>query len=186
MSSPLPDHPGDHDPRISDAERDEAVEHLNEHYVTGRLTEEELHERLDGAFTATHASDLAPLFEDLPAPRPRAIDGNGAHGDDAYGSDAYEGIGPHREPADPGQGVAPTGDPGQVPIPAPRKRTDRGRMKNTIRSVVPPVAFILWIFTGFPWWALLIAVVVTMVLTREDEGDFELPPEDPPPQLGPR
>jgi DUF1707 SHOCT-like domain len=62
--------------RVGDAERESAVAALSEHYVAGRITKDELDERLDGAWGARTSGDLAPLFSDLPllqrpAPRPR-------------------------------------------------------------------------------------------------------------------
>jgi DUF1707 SHOCT-like domain len=54
--------------RIGDAERDEAVSALAEHFVAGRLTQEEFDERSDQATRARYAGDLVPLFADLPDP----------------------------------------------------------------------------------------------------------------------
>ena len=58
--------------RIGDAERDSAVTALGEHYAAGRLTRDELDERMDAAWTARTSSDLAILFHDLPALQPAA------------------------------------------------------------------------------------------------------------------
>ncbi|HEU4945681.1 MAG TPA: DUF1707 domain-containing protein [Kribbella sp.] len=52
--------------RIGDAERDEAVAALSEHFVAGRLTQEEFEERSDQATRARYTDDLSPLFADLP------------------------------------------------------------------------------------------------------------------------
>jgi Domain of unknown function (DUF1707) len=54
--------------RIGDAERDQAVAVLSEHFVAGRLTQEEFEERSDQATRARYAGDLSPLFADLPDP----------------------------------------------------------------------------------------------------------------------
>jgi hypothetical protein len=56
--------------RIGDAERDSAVTALGEHYAAGRLTKDELDERMDAAWTARTSSDLAVLFHDLPSLQP--------------------------------------------------------------------------------------------------------------------
>ena len=56
--------------RIGDAERDRAAELLREHMAQGRLSAEEFDERVDAALKAKVASDLDPLFSDLPGPRP--------------------------------------------------------------------------------------------------------------------
>lgn len=57
-------------PRIGDAERDRAVECLQEHHAAGRLTGVEFEERMEQALAAKTRSDLDPLFADLPDPQP--------------------------------------------------------------------------------------------------------------------
>lgn len=58
--------------RIGDAERESAARALGEHFAEGRLTKDEYDERAERAWAARTASDLRPLFADLPAPRPGA------------------------------------------------------------------------------------------------------------------
>jgi len=55
--------------RIGDAERDQAVALLSEHFVAGRLTQAEFEERSEVVTRARYAGDLEPLFDDLPASR---------------------------------------------------------------------------------------------------------------------
>jgi len=64
-----------HPVRIGDAERDEALDKLGEHFAAGRLTREELDERTDLAIGARFDSDLEQIFRDLPdgAPAARAL-----------------------------------------------------------------------------------------------------------------
>lgn len=52
--------------RIGDVERDEAVSLLQEHHIAGRLSVEELDQRITSALTANTGSDIAELFLDLP------------------------------------------------------------------------------------------------------------------------
>lgn len=52
--------------RIGDAERDEAVSGLGDHFAAGRLTREELDDRIDKAMQAKFTTELDPLFADLP------------------------------------------------------------------------------------------------------------------------
>jgi hypothetical protein len=66
MSFYLPERSGP--VRIGDAERDQAVAMLSEHFVAGRLTQDEFEERSDQATRARYTDDLTPLFEDLPDP----------------------------------------------------------------------------------------------------------------------
>ena len=52
--------------RVGDAERDAAATQLREHYATGRLTLDELNERLDQTFRARTGADLRAVMRDLP------------------------------------------------------------------------------------------------------------------------
>ena len=56
--------------RASDAEREHHVELLREHAGEGRLTPEELSERLDRAYEARTRGELSAVLDDLPAIRP--------------------------------------------------------------------------------------------------------------------
>lgn len=59
--------------RLSDGERDEALEALRTAFQEGRLTVDEHEERSAAALRAVTGQDLVPLFEDLPPnlhPRP--------------------------------------------------------------------------------------------------------------------
>jgi uncharacterized protein DUF1707 len=58
------------DIRVSDAERDQAVTELGEHYQSGRLTLEEFDDRSSRALRAQTGNDLRSLFADLPRPAP--------------------------------------------------------------------------------------------------------------------
>jgi len=74
--------------RASDAERERTATLLRDHAVAGRLTPEELDERLDAAYAARTVGELTALARDLPATaepgtparstRPRALDRPGA------------------------------------------------------------------------------------------------------------
>ena len=63
--------------RASDAEREQAATALRDHTAAGRLTVDELAERLQAAFAAQTRKDLHDLFEDLPL----RIGPDRAHGD---------------------------------------------------------------------------------------------------------
>jgi len=58
----------DYDLRIGDAERDAAMAQLREHFVAGRLTFDELSERIDSALTAKTQRQIDGLMADLPRP----------------------------------------------------------------------------------------------------------------------
>lgn len=53
--------------RVSDEERERAARELREHYAAGRLTEEELDERVQAVYEARTAGELRALRADLPA-----------------------------------------------------------------------------------------------------------------------
>jgi hypothetical protein len=55
------------DLRVGDADRQAAVAELQRHYVDGRLTSEELSERVTQALAARTFGDLSTLMADLPA-----------------------------------------------------------------------------------------------------------------------
>lgn len=52
--------------RVSDADRDQAIAELSQHFQAGRLTQEEFEERSGQALQAKTGNDLAALFTDLP------------------------------------------------------------------------------------------------------------------------
>jgi hypothetical protein len=54
--------------RISDADRERVVERLREHYAEGRLTSDEMDERVTTALSAKTYGDLRGLMTDLPEP----------------------------------------------------------------------------------------------------------------------
>src|SRR5829696_9275392 len=56
--------------RASDAEREHHAELLREHAAQGRLTVNELEERLDRVYTARTRGELEPIVADLPAAKP--------------------------------------------------------------------------------------------------------------------
>jgi hypothetical protein len=54
--------------RVSDADRDRVAERLRAAAGEGRLTADELEERLESAFSARTGAELEPLVADLPEP----------------------------------------------------------------------------------------------------------------------
>ncbi len=67
-----PTRPPADDKRASDAERDAVISDLRVHAGEGRLTVEELDERIAAALAARTRAELAPLVDDLPR-RPRPV-----------------------------------------------------------------------------------------------------------------
>lgn len=58
----------DYDVRVGDAERDATMTQLREHFVAGRLTFDELTERIDVALVARTQRQIDALMADLPRP----------------------------------------------------------------------------------------------------------------------
>ena len=56
--------------RTSDADRDRVAALLRDHFAEGRLTRQELDERLTAALSATTFGDLRRVLADLPGPAP--------------------------------------------------------------------------------------------------------------------
>jgi hypothetical protein len=56
--------------RISDADRERAAARLREHFAEGRLSSEELDERISAALSAKTFGDVRPIMADLPDPVP--------------------------------------------------------------------------------------------------------------------
>ncbi|HUL26030.1 MAG TPA: DUF1707 domain-containing protein [Streptosporangiaceae bacterium] len=56
--------------RVSDADRDRVTVRLREHFAAGRLTQDELDERVSAALNAKTFGDLRPVMADLPEPAP--------------------------------------------------------------------------------------------------------------------
>ena len=65
MTEPLPVWSGG-SLSIGDAERDQAVASLGDHFVAGRLTQDEFEERSERATKARYDDEVALLFADLP------------------------------------------------------------------------------------------------------------------------
>jgi hypothetical protein len=94
--------------RVGDAERDEVTAALHDHFVQGRLTRDELDERLTTTLSARTAGDLRTVTRDLPAPDGRPVvpeswETGAAHrGRGApYPPWAHGRRGPHRRPFGP-------------------------------------------------------------------------------------
>jgi hypothetical protein len=56
--------------RASDADRDRVAARLRDHFAEGRLTQEELDERISAALSAKTFGDLRDVMADLPQPVP--------------------------------------------------------------------------------------------------------------------
>jgi hypothetical protein len=140
--------PGDPRLRASDADRERTVNLLREHHAEGRLTMDEFHERLEGAYAAKTIGDLDALMADLP------------------GIDLY------RLPSA-GLRPAPAGTGSWAPARRGSSAVVRQGGQWAAWSVVTSVLFVIWILTGaisggLAWlpWFLLVAVPWAMAIRR--------------------
>ena len=147
--------------RIGDAERDNAAELLREHMAQGRLTAEEFDERIGAALTAKVASDLDPLFSDLPGPRP---------GQDVATTASYE-TPPWQRPA-----TVPE------PAPAPAVLPPRSGGAEALRGLTGAswiaipllISFVLPGHWSSFWWLIFLPMIISMVLGKsESDRDRE-------------
>lgn len=144
--------------RIGDAERDRAAELLREHLAQGRLTAEEFDERVDAALRAKVASDLDPLFSDLPGPRPGQ----------AVATTSYE-----APPWQRGTTPAPAAVPA-APVLAPRTSAaiTLNGLTGALWFIVPlALTFIPGGWQHF-WWLMFLPTVISMVAGK-NESDRE-------------
>lgn len=127
--------------RIGDAERDEAVSRLREHYAAGRLTAAEFEDRMSTAMAAHTRSELMPLFTDLPSdPDSRLFT-------------------PKRDEVGPGSAVESRV---AAPVPAGVNRPARRGMEIAVALAWP--AAIIAIMAGAPWWLILIPIFLLPAL----------------------
>lgn len=150
--------------RIGDAERDRATELLREHMAEGRLTADEFDERIDAALKAKVASDLDPLFTDLPGPRP----GQGLATTQPFPTPPWQ------------QGAAtPASAPAPAPVPELQPRSGAAATLNGLTGamwVVVPLVITFLLPGGWAnfWWLIFLPMVISMVVGKnESERDKE-------------
>ena len=147
--------------RIGDVERDNAAALLREHMAQGRLTAEEFDERIEAALTAKVATDLDPLFSDLPGPRP---------GQTVATTASYE--------TPPWQRQTP--DATALPVPAVLPPRSGGaealRGITGVLWIVIPLAVSFLLPGGWSsfWWLIFLPMIISMVVGKsESDRDRE-------------
>jgi hypothetical protein len=141
------------EPRIGDADRDRAVAYLQEHLAQGRLDPAEFDDRMSRALRARTASEIAPLFSDLPQPRP--------------GQEVTPAAGFTPPPWQAGQAVTPSPAPAPAPLPAFEPEPPRGVI--AISGVIWPITalaitFVPWLGWAHFWWLIFIPMIITSAL----------------------
>jgi hypothetical protein len=128
--------------RVSDAEREAAAAELREHFASGRLTQDELDERLTAVFAAKTRADLNALFTDLPS------SGHGWASASAQGSGSF-GPGPGAQGWGSWTGQGGAGSDWQARGNAWRASAGRSIGRIVISSVLVWVLFIVGILGVF-------------------------------------
>lgn len=145
--------------RIGDAERDRAAESLRDHLAEGRLDQAEFDDRLTRALTAKTASDLDPLFSDLPGPKP---------GSTLESITTFEA--PPWQQGQPRAEVTPAAAAPTAMIPA---------RWNAALTAVASVSWPLWIVTCFLigwdyWWLVFIPICLSAWFGNDKKKRDEL------------
>jgi Domain of unknown function (DUF1707) len=98
--------------RVSDADREATAAELREHYASGRLTLDELNERINNAFAAKTRGDLTAVMHDLPSLRPGTTpptagqpSSGAGWGGPGSGAPGWGGQGGHHGPQGPRQAI---------------------------------------------------------------------------------
>ncbi|HZE29903.1 MAG TPA: DUF1707 domain-containing protein [Actinoallomurus sp.] len=120
--------------RVGDAERDEVTTALHEHFAQGRLTRDELDERLTATLSATTVGDLRAVTRDLPGGAP--VPASGRHPAGPWGRGPWEMGAAYR---------------GRGPLSSPWPRHGWGRPRPFAPLLL--VALVAAAFTG--WWVIL-------------------------------
>ncbi|OYN92665.1 hypothetical protein CGZ91_04130 [Parenemella sanctibonifatiensis] len=145
--------------RIGDAERDQAVQALQDHMAKGRLDTAEFDERMTQALRAKTLDDLHPLFDDLPGPLPAGLLG----GRSPYNLGASASRG--------GDGVAVR--PGSTGSKHSSDGTSSSdgtwawftRHADTINMLAWPVTILLIIISrGSLWWLIFVTIFLLPAL----------------------
>ena len=162
--------------RLSDAEREAAVSALRAHFNAGRLTSEEFAERSDSARAARTASDVTPLFGDLPSPHPHYVEATqptwntypGAAspgGPSAYGTTSYA----TPEPGSPSYQSFTQATPTYTGTVLPRAgsqlpATTTDRWLGVAHAVIWPLAILLLVTGVANFWVIFLAIVASSAL----------------------
>lgn len=166
--------------RLSDSDRDQAVDCLRQHYEAGRLDDAEFDERSSKALQARIAPEIDTLFSDLPDPRPTLGQGAGPQrfagppGLGAQNPPRYQALPWHQDQSAP-QSPAPytpggyqadgfVSAQGSARLPEPRVAPPT--WLRSARIFIWPVAILGGVFIGDLSMWIIMAVVVSIVLSQ--------------------
>lgn len=186
--------PGAVPQRLSDGERDAAISALRAHHDLGRLDRDEFAERMQSALAARTASDLSPLFSDLPAPHPLFLTaaqptwntypgatGSGSAGSTATatfepGSPSYPYPTPNASYPNPTVSGEVLPYRGQAPANRSMTQTQTTRWVGTLSALIWPVAIAAMILGGTGIWPIIAAIVISGLLSAYRRNQRTPPP----------
>ncbi len=146
--------------RIGDQDRDQAVNHLREHLAAGRLDAGEFEDRMSRALEARTASQIKPLFDDLPEPKPKTTGPSVAPAFQAP---------PWQRQSAPTPAVARREGPGVVAPTTPSHSTGLA----IAASVAWPITILAITFAlgwGQFWWLVFLPIVLSSMAGRGRGG----------------
>jgi hypothetical protein len=138
------------DLRVSDTEREDAIQKLGEHMSVGRLGVDEYGERSALVATAKTRGELVALFTDLPDPRPR-FDAAASQLPRPAGGPA---AGPANRPA-----ARPAGDPAT----SWDQRPAAQRIWGAMVPLSAVLALVLYLTVAHVWFVFLLPAVIAIV-----------------------
>ena len=151
--------------RLSDAERDAAIEMLRDHFAAGRLDQVEFGDRMQRALEARFAADVLPLFDDLPDPRPAGMPPVGV---------PLPAPGEWRA-ADVAPFAPAASAPDWAPSPGSALSPQVQRWLPMARALLWPVAGSMCLVTGELCW-IAVGVIGQIVLTQLTRNQRKPPP----------
>lgn len=166
--------------RLSDGEREAAVAALRAHLDAGRLSGDEFAQRSDAARAALTASDVVPLFTDLPAPHPLYLNmaqptwntyPGGTTSAPTYapepGAPTYQ---------TPYQQTPPTYSGTVVPTSQGPLSSLNPKTLSTIHALIWPVAIVLFVTGNGGIWVIIAAIVASSLLGGYQRRGRRQPP----------
>jgi hypothetical protein len=150
------------EPRIGDADRDQAVAFLQEHLAQGRIDAAEFDDRMSRALKARTASELTILFEDLPEPRPPSTNNRPAFQQPPWQQRQQQ----HSFEIPPWQRT-PAASP-EIAHHAPPAPPERSKI-DTVLSVVaaaswPAVILFCFATSWSHWWLIFIPIIISSMV----------------------
>jgi Domain of unknown function (DUF1707) len=155
------------EPRIGDADRDQAVAFLQEHMAKGRIDASEFDDRMSRALKARTASELSTLFADLPEPRPST-----ASDASAYQAPPWQQAAQRSFEIPPWQRT-PAASPGIAHHvhPAAPQRSKADTVLAVLAAASWPAVILFCFATSWSyWWLIFIPIFISSIASNLRKG----------------